>query len=196
MLATTQHVWQLSKSRVFPIDWRDQHNAEQLRWMDTITLLPHKDALSFLVTKYIRQDNHQLHLFPEQKHFPSEHNVPRSDNRVVAGTLILLKLAQAMRSVRCSKTRELCVGFIEICLSLVDESTVQEHSTLTAAAEWIELSLGLLQLLCWGGDPWHMTVSKRCMHRFNNQLTAMADCIDYMGNSCEGKPAYASRTII
>ena len=160
MLATTQHVWQLSKSRIFPSERRDQYNANKLRWLETITLLPRREALSFLVTKYIRQDNAQLHLFAEQKPFPTEHNLPRSDNRVVAGTLILLKLAQAMRCVSCPQIRDICTGFVEICNSLVDEALFQDYTTPNATADWIEVSLGLLQLLCWGGNPWHMTVCK------------------------------------
>lgn len=159
MLATTQYIWQISKTRIFPSENCGRYSKE-MRWLDTITLLPQGEALSFLVTKYIRQENTQLHLFAEAKPFPSEHNLPRSENRIVAGTLILLKLAHTMRCVNCPRIRDICTGFTEICVSLVDETLLQDYTSQKATTEWIEVSVSLLQLLAWGGNSWHMTVSK------------------------------------
>lgn len=129
--------------------------------MDTITLLPPKNALATLVTKYICQDDDQLHLFPNRKPFPSEHDLPRSESKMVPGNLILLKLAQAMRSASCPQARGVCVGFIETCNPLVDDVVhAKEEANQGSTAESIEVSLGLLQLLQWSGDPWHMSVSE------------------------------------
>ncbi|KAF2795031.1 hypothetical protein K505DRAFT_348910 [Melanomma pulvis-pyrius CBS 109.77] len=157
LLAITQHVWRLSKERIFPSRGIGRQNAEVCPWMDRIILLPQTDALHSLLTKYICQDNDQFYLFPQNKALNSEYLLPQSEDKIVAGILILLRIAQVIRSATNPQARGICNGFIEICSSVVDD-VVYVKEEITGTAESIEVSVGLLQLLHWSGDPWHMTI--------------------------------------
>jgi hypothetical protein len=157
LLAITEHMWRLSKKRIFPSWESGRQNAEAFPWMDRIILLPQTDALHSLLIKYICQDGEQFHLFAQQKALTSEHLLPQTENKIVVGILFLLKIAQVIRSASSPQARDICNGFIEVCSSLVDDA-VYEKAEVTGIAESIEVSLDLLQLLHWSGDPWQMTV--------------------------------------
>jgi hypothetical protein len=157
LLAITQHMWRLSKKRIFPSWENSRQSAKAFLWMDRIILLPQTDALHSLLIKYICQDNEQFHLFPQQKALTSEYLLPQTENKIVVGILFLLKIAGVIRSASSPQARSICTGFIEVCSSLVDDA-VHEKEELAGTAESIEVSLDLLQLLHWSGDPWHMTV--------------------------------------
>jgi hypothetical protein len=157
MLAITEHMWRLSKKRILSSWESGRQNAEAFPWMDRIILLPQMDALHSLLIKYICQDNEQFHLFAQQRALTSEHLLPQTDNKIVVGILFLLKIAQVIRSASSPQARDVCDGFIEVCSSLVDDA-IYEKAEVTGTAASIEVSLDLLQLLHWSGDPWHMTV--------------------------------------
>lgn len=157
LLAITQHMWRLSKKRIFPSWENDRQNTEAFPWMDRIILLPQTDALHSLLIEYNCQDKGQFHLFPEQKALASEHLLPQTENKIIVGILFLLKIAHVIRSASSPQARGICSGFIEVCSSLADDA-VHEKEELTGVAESIEVSLDLIQLLQWSGDPWNMTV--------------------------------------
>ncbi|KAF2733578.1 hypothetical protein EJ04DRAFT_564970 [Polyplosphaeria fusca] len=156
-LAVTQYVWRLSKERIFPGLRNDRQSTKAFPWMDRVILLPQTDALTSLLTKYTLEADDQFHLFPHQKPLTPQELLPQSDNRLLSGTLILLKIAQAIRSDSSPQARGICNAFVEVCSALVDDA-VQVKDEVSETAKSIELSVGLLQLLLWSGDPWHMTI--------------------------------------
>ncbi|KAF2713327.1 hypothetical protein K504DRAFT_498142 [Pleomassaria siparia CBS 279.74] len=155
LLAVTQHVWRMSRERVYSTWSADQQSVEAHAWMDKVILLPPTDVLHHFLTRYVYQENERFHLFPAQDLLISV-SLLQSKTKVMSGILTLLLIAQNTRSVNVSEGRDLSNGLVEVCRTVVQDA-VDTDSEVPINAEFLETSLCLLQLMQWSGEPRHMT---------------------------------------
>jgi hypothetical protein len=149
LLFVTQHIWRTVKqeARHNMSGEKDDHE-EAHSWMEKVILLPPINTMRRLLQRYFEREQTRFYLFPPQR--PATCAV--MGDKLISGLITLLMIAKVTRTSVAIEGQALSNGMVALCRIFVRDADW------TLGLERLEISLSMIQLLQWSGEPSHMNV--------------------------------------